>query len=418
MIQNKFFSTAFLFLLISIGYTYPMVDTVYHTNIKSILLHQSIDNSTGTPIIKIEQQAPLLLQFDDLNNNAENYYFKLIHCNADWQPSILSTNQYLYDFNEFRVTDRDMSFNARIQYFHFSTTIPKVKVSGNYLLVVYKDYDDTNIAFTKRFIVYEPSCNVAFNITRASDPRYAYTNQQVNFSVMYGNLNVANIYKDIKVVVRQNFRWDKTISNLKPVFIKDFEKTLDYDFYNNENAFKGLNEFRFFDARSVLFNGMYIDRIQRTNSYCDVWIMEEKTRYKMAYTFYDDINGSYYPQVYESQNRTLEPDYIYTHFSLKADQPYDGDVYLQGQLNQWLLMDDYKMKYDPIEKRYTLDVWLKQGYYNYMYSVVKNGIKDESIIEGNSSLTENAYDIIVYARLQGEQYDRIVGYNTMRYRGR
>jgi hypothetical protein len=163
---------------------------------------------------------------------------------------------------------------------------------------------------------------------------------------------------------------------------------------------------------------MYIDRIQRTNNYCDVWIMEEKSRNKMAYTFYDDINGAYYPQVYESQNRTLEPDYIYTHFDLKVDQPYDGEVYLQGQLNQWLLMEEYKMKYDSIEKRYTLDVWLKQGYYNYMYSVVKNGVKEESIIEGNSSLTENAYDIIVYARLQGEQYDRIVGYNTMRYRGR
>ena len=41
------------------------------------------------------------LQFDDLALNYPNYYFRLIHCQADWNPSPLADLEYLQDFNDF-----------------------------------------------------------------------------------------------------------------------------------------------------------------------------------------------------------------------------------------------------------------------------------------------------------------------------
>jgi hypothetical protein len=118
-------------------------------------------------------------------------------------------------------------------------------------------------------------------------------------------------------------------------------------------------------------------------------------------------------------NKKNEPDYVMVHFQLMSKDPAPGNVYLTGRFSNWKTLPEYKLTYNSAEKYYYGDFLLKQGYYNYQYSVLdSSGVRDDIYFEGNSSLTENAYDIIVYGRLLGDMYDRAIGYYTQRFRGR
>jgi len=393
-------------------------DKIYSDKIKSVLFYAEPDGSQGVPITSFDQSTRLILEFDELNTEQQFFYYKIYHYNADWTQSYLAPSQYLYDFNEYRAPDGEMSFKTRISFFHYTIPIPKVKVSGNFLIKVYRNYDEDDVILTRQFVIYENIAPVSAIISRSVNPADAYKLQQVNFQINYARVNVSNPYADVKVRLRQNYKDYNAITNLKPAFVKDYEKILDYQFYNNENAFNGGNEFRYFDLRSVLFSGIYIGRIQRTNDQCDAWILPEKSRKNLAYAFYDDINGAFFPQLYENLNKTTDPDYVMTHFQLSCPTPVAGDVYLTGRFSNWKTLPEYKLTYNNEEKYYSGAFLLKQGYYNYMYSVVNAGMRDDIYFEGNFSLTENAYDIIVYARIQGEMYDRAIGYYNKRFYGR
>ncbi len=393
-------------------------DRIYSDKIKSVLFYAEPEGSRGVPITPFDQNTRLILEFDELNTEQQFFYYKIYHYNADWTPSYLAASQYLYDFNEYRAPDGEMSFKTRVSYFHYTIPMPKVKVSGNFLIKVYRNYNEDDVVITRQFVVYENIAPIGAIISRSNNPADAFKKQQVNFEINYAQVNLANPYNDVKVRLRQNFKDYNAITNLKPVFVRDYEKILDYQFYNNENAFNGGNEFRYFDLRSVLFSGIYVGRIQRTNEMCDAWILPEKTRNNVAYAFYDDINGAFYPQLYENLNKTTDPDYVMVHFQLSSPTQAPGDVYLTGRFSNWKTLPEYQLTYNAEEKYYSGAFLLKQGYYNYAYSVVTAGIRDDIYFEGNSSLTENAYDIIVYARAQGEMYDRAIGYYVKRFYGR
>jgi hypothetical protein len=73
------------------------------------------------------------------------------------------------------------------------------------------------------------------------------------------------------------------------------------------------------------------------------------------------------------------------------------------------------MYFNPEHKGYELNLFLKQGYYNYLYVYRENGKKtaDESFIEGSHWETENDYTIYVYYHETGSLYDRLIAVNFL-----
>ena len=67
---------------------------IYQKNIHTVLLHP-VRSELEEPIIDMNKSDSLLLSFDDLDGNFKNFYFTLIHCNADWTPSNLLESEYL-----------------------------------------------------------------------------------------------------------------------------------------------------------------------------------------------------------------------------------------------------------------------------------------------------------------------------------
>ena len=104
-------------------------------------------------------------------------------------------------------------------------------------------------------------------------------------------------------------------------------------------------------------------------------------------------------------------EYAYVHFTLPYyEQISEGNIYIFGALTDWQFQKDAIMKYDPAYKAYVGTLYLKQGYYNYMYVLLRNNEKigDETYIEGNHYDTENDYTIYVYNQEQGTTYDRLI----------
>ena len=92
----------------------------------------------------------------------------------------------------------------------------------------------------------------------------------------------------------------------------------------------------------------------------------------------------------------------------------DKSIYVTGNFNGHQLNSSNKMNYNNLKNNYELVLKLKQGFYNYRYSVLNNFNKEvEGYISGNFDETENNYKVIVYYRDYGSRYDRVIGYNNI-----
>jgi hypothetical protein len=401
-------------------------DYTYEPQIKTVLLYPFTYNNNPNDvyappalqpaIIPLAQTNHLLLEFDEMGNYPQSYYAKIINCNADWTVSSLSAVQYMNDFNEFFINDRKASFNTRNPYIHYKFLVPKIRQSGNYIVMVYRNGNDRDLILTKRFMVYDNLIDILPQVKFSTILDARNFNQQVDFAISYSKYDLFNPLQNLKVSVRQNYRYGTAINNLKPAFIKEDEKKLEYFYFDLSNNFQGGNEFRVFDIRSAMFGGFNVAKVVRDSSRVEQFLRIDRNRRNDAYGTSIDKNGRYYIQLYETGGTDVDPDYVYVDMYLKTEKT-DGKVYALGAFTDWKLKDEFEMKYDETNKYYTCRVILKQGYYNYRYVYVAPGTSkiDETYFEGSSNLTENEYDIIAYYRPVGARSDLIIGYKNITY---
>jgi hypothetical protein len=111
-----------------------------------------------------------------------------------------------------------------------------------------------------------------------------------------------------------------------------------------------------------------------------------------------------------------EADYVYVDFFLPYKTPESkGNFYVMGKLTDWRMNKRSKMTYNYTRSGYETQLYLKQGFYNYIY-VLSDDLKkggDETITEGSHWDTENDYTIFVYNRQFGTYYDQLVGYKKL-----
>lgn len=396
---------------------YRLADSTYESQIQTVQLYLGDGTSTQTlqnPIIPISQTIPLVLEFDEQNTNYNYYYAKIIRCESDWTQSSLADIQFLNAYNIFQLNQYLLSSGTKVPFTHYSFTCPPVKLSGNYVIVIRRDEnngDDDPVILTRRFVVYENTVNVGMAINFSTNNSLRNSHQQVNVTVEYSAISsqVINPYT-FKLILRQNGRWDNAIKGLSPLYVRDFEKILDYSYFNGENEFPGGNEFRAFDIRSIINQQLNIAAIDRKATPRVVTLMED-TRKDRVYEFYSDINGKVIINNYETQNGATDADYINVVFNYKVPEALNGNVYVVGAWNNWKPTETNKLKFDAATSAYSGMLRLKQGYYNYQY-VVKDtkGKTYLSPYEGCYSATENDYEALVYFRNIQLQTDLLVGY--------
>jgi hypothetical protein len=410
--------TIFLLLALKICYStdYKLEDYTYDPKIKSVLFFPTSGQASDQmqmPVITIAQSIPLVLQFDELGEEFFNYYAKIINCDAYWNQSTLQDLQYLNSYNEFNFLQYNYSVATFEKYIHYTFTVPKVKLSGNYVLVVYRDGNIDDPIITRRFIVTENFVSIGVDMKMGNGDK-RYTHQFPDFTVQYPTYNIHNP-NDVKVVVRQNGRWDNAYYNVRPQFAREVDKFLDYRYFANELAFPAGNEYRVFDTRSLQTKRLGINDILLDGKEFEVFVITDRLKSDKGYELTPDING--YSIVYkqETADGSYDGDYSWVNFSLKTGYKLLQPVYLFGQLTNWEVQSKYLMTYDEKDQTYKLKAKFKQGYYNYEYVTVDPKTKkpEHGTIEGDFSQANNFYEIIVYYTPFGSRSDLVIGYRKV-----
>ncbi len=393
---------------------------IYQKNIHTVLLHP-IRSELEEPIIHINRTDSLLLSFDDLDGNFKNFYFTLIHCNADWTPSDLLESEYLEGFTKAPIYNYESSFNTLQSYSHYKAIIPaenmKPILSGNYLLIVFEEDKREHPIFSKRMMILDRKVSVEASVKRATLLDQRDYKHEVDFKVLHPAYEIDNPFGDVYTVITQNNRWDNAIKNLSPIFVKNNELIYNYE---EENLFDGGNEYRFFDSKSLRYFSERIKNIVFENDTNKITLYTDKKRSFQRYSnLWKDINGKRLIQVQEGNHNGIEADYALTHFSLPFEHKIThGDLYVFGQISDYGFPSTHRMKYDSETGLYEADIYLKQGYYNYEYILLKNdGNAISSFIEGTHFETLNDYIVYIYHRPSGEQYDQLIGMERIKSKG-
>lgn len=408
---------ALLFIFFTLPWTlfawdFPNENRVYDPKIQTVLLHKD-GFEMAMPVVALNSGERLKLGFDDLDVSLKTYRFTLRHCTAEWETtSDLLVTDYISGMQDETIDQFDYSYNTTVEYIHYTAYIPGddlgPRISGNYLLIVYIEDPEAPV-ITRRFMVVEPSAvAVAAQVVRSDAPMESFSHQQVDFTVTMPGYVWSNPSKEIKIVIMQNERWDNAIINPKPRFIRGNELDFTHD---PSLSFNGGNEYRPLDIKSLRYQTENIRHIEWEYAY-HVYLLDDNSRARKNYTLYQDINGRKLIRNEEyAENSDIEADYAWVHFSIPSSTMIPGGkFYIMGALTDNRMAPPNEMVFDPGTRRYTCELYLKQGFYDYEYVFKPDGstVGDASFFEGNHWDTENQYTIFVYWHPLSGLYDQLV----------
>ncbi|MCA0151834.1 type IX secretion system plug protein [Winogradskyella vincentii] len=404
---NKAYSLLFLLILPFI--LTGQVEEVSPPDFIKTIKFKSNTTQGQLPILQLGE--PLVLEFDALNANEEDFYYVIEHFNYDWTPSVLAKAEYLRGLDNQRILEYYNSFNTYQVYSHYKLQIPNIQTrailkTGNYMISIYDDYDE--LMFSRKFMVYEDLVNVGVNVKRSRDVKYVAQKQSVDMTISTNSINFNNPLETINTVIIQNNNLNSSISGLRPQYT--LGNRLIYK-YVDESAFWGGNEYLFFenkDARAANVGVQFIDLKDIYHSY----LFTNIARYDRPYTYNPDINGNFQITAIDRSDVDVEADYTMVHFSLLYEELMDKDIHVYGNFNAFAIEPLTKLYYNRESGKYEGMLRLKQGFYNYKFVALdkRTNELDEGFISGNFWQTENNYKVLVYYRDLGARYDKLIGY--------
>ena len=388
--------------------------------IKSAKLYKSGDQ-TSFPVLALNGVDVLELHFDDLEGGVKNYYYTFQLCNADWTPSVLTSFEYIRGFQNVRINTYRNSSIASTRYTHYQAQVPDRNSyptrSGNYLLKVFINNDTSKLAFTRRFVVVDNKANVGAQLQQPFNAQVYRSHQKLQIGATVDNRVQLFSPQDLKVVVLQNNNWKTSLFIDRPTIYRG-----NYYEYSDESitAMPAGKEWRWIDVRSLRLQSDRMERIDTRRDTTQVYVKPETSRSGQVYVYYRDLNGTYTIETLESVNPFWQGDYGNVHFSYAppGGRPFEGrDVYVFGELSNYASDGQGKMQFNEETKRYETTLFLKQGFYNYMYATLPSdnarAYPDFSVTEGNNWTTENSYTVLIYYRPFGGRADELIGYASL-----
>jgi len=416
---NIFLKSICLLLFVVFSFSAHAAEKVYRTqifdpSIKTLQIGRETEKYTSN-IIELNGSETLTIKFDQLSHESRAYSYRILHCNADWTASNLSSNEYIDGFTTASITDYTLSSSTTILYTHYWFSLPnndiKLKISGNYVVVIYEDNQSEKPVAQVCFSVYEPKVTIQHAIRANTDIELNGRFQQIDFDVTFNGIAIQNPQNELKVLIRQNNRFDNEVFGIQPDYIAGSKLS----FKNNKLLiFEGGNEYHVFDFSSVYAAGRGVDQIKFVKPHYEVYLLKDEIQNSKAYNHSYDANGKFVINFQESMNNAdTDADYMYVNFTLPAKQPFlDGQIYIGGDFCYNILSEKSKMNYDFNAGRYFYRTLLKQGGYNYQYWFLQKNNSKASVdrVEGSFWQTNNEYSIFVYYRPIGGRYDKFIGY--------
>jgi hypothetical protein len=400
-----------LFLAFTLATAQVEKEIVPSYNIKTVSFVQN--NQNVVPIFQLGDAFQL--QFDDLFGNDASYFYEIIHCDYNWNPSDLQKRDYLQGFDNQRIQESSSSFNCLQIYTHYRLNLPnsntQLKISGNYILKILNE--DKEVVFSRKFIVYEDLVTVPMQVKRARTVINLDSKHNVEFIIKSNVINFQNPLKNIKTVLLQNGKFQTAINNIPPQYTMGNDLVYKYD---TPTQFWAGNEFLYFDNKEIRVASNNISRIDSQKDIYSTYLFTNEARANSNYYNWPDVNGNFVVRRLFAENSEIEADYSWIYFSLSAPlfRSSDGVIYVTGMFNNYALTPENKMEYNAEKGIYEKAILIKQGFTNFEYVAVKpNGTIDlENTIDGNFYQTENEYTVLVYYRENTDRYDHVIGKGT------
>jgi hypothetical protein len=414
MQRIKHLSVLVFTLLIAGNLLAQQTDKIYKPNIRSVKFHVKGDQ-LSYPILRLNSGDQLELHFDDLDADVKYYSYTFQLCNADWTPAMLSQFDYMKGFSNVRINTYRNSSLVLTRYTHYTCNLPDRNTSptksGNYILKVFVNGDTSQVAFTKRFLVLENRVTAGATVVQPFNTAIFKTHQKLQFSVNVQNIKPTNVLQQIKVVILQNYRWDNSISNIQPTFIR--QNVLEYN-TENQALFPAQKEWRWVDLSSFRLQTDRVEKGDYTNTGQTIFVKPEGERKELRYMYYRDFNGMYQLGNIEQNNPYWQGDYatVWFRYSTPDRNPIAGkELYLFGEFTNYELSDASRLKFNTETGMYENKQFLKQALYDYIYVTrdTKTNELDTEVTEGNWWEAENNYTILIYYKPLGGRVEELVG---------
>ncbi len=377
-------------------------------HIKSVVFKGPTDDQF--PIVQLGER--MRLEFDDLSASEQDYYYRIVHCDYNWEPSQLLKSQYLRGMDNQRIITYENSYTTLQPYSNYQLTLPNeqvgFRVSGNYVLEIYNTAGE--LQFSRRFVIYQDLVQVAATVRRSRDFEFVNEKQSVQFTIRPSGIQLINPKKEVKVAILQNYHWPTARFGVQPQFTIGSELVYRYD---QETAFFGGNEYLNFDSSDLRAPSAAISHIEFRDLYHH-YLFTNRYRFGEAYTYFPDINGDFVVRTLQGREGSREAEYTRVHFSLPYTDRIGLDaVYVFGKFNNYELEDLNRMTFNQESGNMEATLLLKQGFYNYKYVILReDGTVELNAICGNFHFAENTYTILVYFRKFGDIYDSVIGIGT------
>ena len=288
-----------LFFLLAISFCLSLsAQTVYrtqlfHPNIKTLQINVQ-GETMGLPIVELNGSSVLQLSFDEMSHEAHSYSYKVQHCNADWTLSSLNSNEYIAGFTTGNITDYVQSLNTTFLYTHYKLNLPNddmnFKLSGNYVVEIYEDNQTDKPIACACFSIVEPRINITANLRGNTDTEVNGRLQQLDVEVNLSGYPVRDAVSEVKMIVRQNNRFDNQVSDIKPTYFSGSKLS----YINNKMLiFDGGYEYHRFDISSVYAAGVGVAGVKFQQGFYHAMLYDDKLQTSKLYMQEMDVNGRF-----------------------------------------------------------------------------------------------------------------------------
>lgn len=398
------------------AFSQVVTDSNWVPEVKTVTLYKN-GVELEPPVLLLDGSDRLLLRFDVLGAEAENYRYRIRHCDARWRVDDMEPYEFVNGFEEGSIDNYNPSFTTLTDYVNYYQYIPsqysQLLISGNYVVSVFPQDEPDSILFTRRFCVVEGTLKAGVQLTSPYDNGDIFKRREVDVTIganadyqgMLASPTLNPAY--LHVVVQQNGRTDTR----RELPFSGYEGAALCYRNHQENIFAAGNRFRYFDISNIRTAMYNVNHIEEYGGEWLAMLNPLEDRSNKPFVTEQTLNGGMKVNVWDRDNKETEADYVYVNFMLPMKYPFmNGSVHVVGDLTQWKLDERSRMEYDMGKKAYTFRLQLKQGYYAYQLLFKPAGEQQglTATLEGDHYETPNNYTVYVYYRAPNDRYDRLV----------
>ena len=385
---------------------------IFNERVRTLEVRGPEGNIFTPPFVTLAGDDQLFISFDHLADDREYLRWRVVRCDANWQPSQLVESEFLDGFNESVIERYDFSNSTTVHYVHYGFEFPNQdiapKISGNYLIQVYPEDNPDDVWLQARVMVSEQIAPISASVTTRTDIDYNQGHQQLSVAVDTEHAGVRDPFNDLTVMIAQDGRGDNEVALRRPLRMSGRTAVFEHD---RPLIFEAGNEYRRFEVSNINYPGMGVERIEYFEPYYHFKLFDDQPRDEERYSYDQTQHGRFVVREYNSGESELQADYVIVHFALDMPQKEGTMIFLDGDMVCRRFDSQSQMQFNPATGKYEKALLLKQGHYNYQYLAVPPGASrgTTATVEGNKYQTTNEYLIKVYTRGPLDRTDRLVG---------